>query len=74
MREALPKTSDARRALAGELIKTTLSEVGKRFSEMPRREAEIARHADGLATCSVLISVSWRGAEAQLLRDVGLKA
>ena len=74
MREALPKTSNARRALAGELIKTTLSEVGKRFSEMPRREAEIARHADGLATCSVLISVSWRGAEAQLLRDLGLKA
>ncbi|RXH25400.1 MULTISPECIES: TetR family transcriptional regulator [Bradyrhizobium] len=49
MREALPKATAAKRALAGELIKTTLSEVGKRFSETPRSEAEIARHADGLA-------------------------
>ena len=49
MREALPKVSDATREFAGELITTTLSEVGKRFSEAPRSEAEIAHHADGLA-------------------------
>ena len=49
MREALPKTSNATRGLAAELITTTLSEVGKRFSETPRSEVEIARHADGLA-------------------------
>ncbi|MBR0705849.1 TetR family transcriptional regulator [Bradyrhizobium liaoningense] len=49
MREALPKATDATRALAGELITTTLSEVGKRFSEAPRIETEIARQADGLA-------------------------
>ncbi|UWU81363.1 TetR family transcriptional regulator [Bradyrhizobium huanghuaihaiense] len=49
MREALPRATDATRALAGELITTTLSEVGKRFSETQRSEAEIARHADGLA-------------------------
>ncbi|QFI77032.1 TetR family transcriptional regulator [Bradyrhizobium betae] len=49
MREALPKASDATRGLAGELIKTTLSEVGKRFSEKPRSEVEIVRHADALA-------------------------
>ncbi|MDA9401924.1 TetR family transcriptional regulator [Bradyrhizobium sp. CCBAU 45389] len=49
MREALPKAPDATRALAGELITTTLSEVGKRFSEAPRSETEIARQADGLA-------------------------
>lgn len=49
MREALPKATDATRALAGELITTTLSEVGKRFSETPRSDAEIVRHADGLA-------------------------
>ncbi|WP_028136714.1 TetR family transcriptional regulator [Bradyrhizobium japonicum] len=49
MQEALPKASAARRELAGELIKTTLSEVGKRFSETPRGAAEIARYADGLA-------------------------
>ncbi|MBR1132939.1 TetR family transcriptional regulator [Bradyrhizobium iriomotense] len=49
MREALPRATDATRALAGELITTTLSEVGKRFSEAPRSETEIARYADGLA-------------------------
>ena len=49
MREALPKAPDATRELAGELIKTTLSEVGKQFSETPHSEAEIARHADGMA-------------------------
>jgi AcrR family transcriptional regulator len=49
MREALPEASEATRELAGELIKTTLSEVGKRFSETPRSEAEIARRAGGLA-------------------------
>ena len=40
MREALPMASEATRALAGELIKTTLGEVGKRFSETPRTEAD----------------------------------
>lgn len=49
MREALPKASDATRALAGELIKTTLSEVGKNFSEEVRSEAEIAAYADAMA-------------------------
>ncbi len=49
MQEALPKASAARRELAGELIKTTLSEVGKRFSEVPRSTAEITRYSDGLA-------------------------
>ncbi|MGX1322381.1 AcrR family transcriptional regulator [Bradyrhizobium sp. USDA 377] len=49
MREALPKATEATRALAGELITTTLSEVGKRFSEAPRSETEIVRQADGLA-------------------------
>ena len=41
--------SEATRELAGELIKTTLGEVGKRFSETQRSEVEIKRHADGLA-------------------------
>jgi len=49
MREALPRVPDATRELAGKLIKTTLSEVGKRFSETPHSEAEMARHADGMA-------------------------
>jgi AcrR family transcriptional regulator len=63
MREALPKASEATRELAGELIKTTLSEVGKRFSETPRSEAEISRHADGLADmfCAYLDELARRG-------------
>jgi AcrR family transcriptional regulator len=63
MREALPKASEATRELAGELIKTTLAEVGKRFSETPRSEAEIARHGDGLADmfCAYLDELACRG-------------
>ncbi|WP_027556043.1 TetR family transcriptional regulator [Bradyrhizobium sp. Cp5.3] len=62
MREALPKASDATRVLAGELITTTLSEVGKRFSETPRSEAEISRYADGMADmlCAYLGELSRR--------------
>jgi acyl-CoA reductase-like NAD-dependent aldehyde dehydrogenase len=47
MREALPTAAEATRALAGELITTTLSTVGKRFSETPRAAAEIDTYADG---------------------------
>ena len=63
MREALPKASEANRELAAELIKTTLAEVGKRFSETPRSEAEITRHADGLADmfCAYLGELVHRG-------------
>lgn len=63
MREALPKASEATRELAGELIKTTMAEVGKRFSETPRCEAEIVRHADGLADmfCAYLGKLGGRG-------------
>ncbi|MGT2436258.1 TetR family transcriptional regulator [Bradyrhizobium betae] len=62
MREALPKAPDATRELAGELIKTTLSEVGKRFSEKPRSEVEIVRHADALADmfCAYLAELARR--------------
>jgi Tetracyclin repressor-like, C-terminal domain len=49
MREALPRTSEATRALAGDLITTTLSAVGKHFSESPRTLAEIAAYADAMA-------------------------
>jgi AcrR family transcriptional regulator len=63
MRETLPKASEATRELAGELIKTTLAEVGKRFSETSRSEAEIIRHADGLADmfCAYLDVLARRG-------------
>lgn len=66
MCEALPKASEATRGLAGELIKTTLAEVGKRFSEAPRSEAEIMRHADGLADmfCAYLDELARRGSHS----------
>ncbi|RXH14725.1 TetR family transcriptional regulator [Bradyrhizobium guangzhouense] len=66
MREALPKASEATCELAGDLIKTTLAEVGKRFSETPRREADIVRHADGLADmfCAYLSELAHRASHS----------
>jgi AcrR family transcriptional regulator len=49
MQEALPKASKAARALAGDLITTTLGAVGKQFSETPRTPAEIDAYADAMA-------------------------
>ena len=49
MREALPEASDAVRALAGDLITTTFSAVGKEFSETPRTPAEIEIYAEAMA-------------------------
>jgi AcrR family transcriptional regulator len=49
MKEVLPKTSRATRTLAGDLITTTLSAVGKHFSESPRTSAEIEACADAMA-------------------------
>src|SRR3954447_18614749 len=49
MREALPDAGQAERVRAADLIKTTLSEVGKRFSERPRSRAEITAYADAMA-------------------------
>ena len=52
MREALPAVSEATRALAGDLITTTLSAAGKHFSEAPRTPAEIEAYADAMADMS----------------------
>ena len=49
MHEALPNASTATRTRAGDLITTTLSTVGKHFSESPRRPAEIKAYADAMA-------------------------
>ena len=49
MQEVLPKASEATRALAGDLITTTLSAVGKRFSEKPRTSVEMKTYADAMA-------------------------
>jgi AcrR family transcriptional regulator len=49
MREALTGASERTRVLAADLITTTLSEVGKQFSESPRTLAEIKTYADAMA-------------------------
>jgi phytoene dehydrogenase-like protein len=49
MREMLPDAPDATRDLAADLIKTTLSQVGKSFSETPRTAAEIEAYAEAMA-------------------------
>jgi AcrR family transcriptional regulator len=59
MREALPRASSATRAIAADLIKTTLSQVGKHFSETPRTAAEIEAYAGAMADmfCAYLKSL-----------------
>ena len=49
MQEVLPAASEATRALAGDLITTTLSTVGKQFSGRLRTPAEIKTYADAMA-------------------------
>ncbi|ATB39826.1 TetR family transcriptional regulator [Cystobacter fuscus] len=49
MREVLPEATKATRALATELVTTTLSAVGKDFSESPRTPAEIDAFAGAMA-------------------------
>jgi AcrR family transcriptional regulator len=62
MREALPEASEAVRALAGDLITTTFSAVGKEFSETPRTPAEIETYAEAMADmfCAYLESLGRR--------------
>lgn len=62
LREALPETPEAVRALAGDLITTTLSAVGKDFSGSPRTSAEIETYADAMADmfCAYLESLEQR--------------
>ena len=59
MQEALPEASEATRALVGDLITTTLSAVGKHFSESPRTPGEIAAYADAMADmfCAYLTGI-----------------
>jgi len=49
MQEVLPQATDAVRVQAGELIKTTLSTVGKDYSESPRTEAAIEDYSNAMA-------------------------
>lgn len=47
--EAAPRADPVARARAADLITTTLSQVGKAFSEAPREASEIAAFSDALA-------------------------
>lgn len=60
MREALPAADEATRVLAGDLITTTLGQVGKAFSETPRTAEEIATYADAMADmfCAYLAALA----------------
>ncbi|MEY2151988.1 TetR family transcriptional regulator [Rhodanobacter sp. 115] len=49
MAEILPKASPASRKLAGDLIVSTFSAVGKQFSESPRTAREIEHYAAAMA-------------------------
>lgn len=49
LREVLPGTTKAVRALVADLIATTLSTVGKHFSEAARTPAEIKTYANAMA-------------------------
>ncbi len=59
MAEALPAASDALCEQAGDLITTTMSEVGKRFSESAHTPDEITAYADAMADmfCAYLDSL-----------------
>ncbi|MEA1648126.1 TetR family transcriptional regulator [Nitrospirillum sp. BR 11164] len=59
MREAVPNATDAVRAMAGDLLKTTMSQVGKHYSETQRTDAEISAYADAMADmfCAYLRSL-----------------
>jgi AcrR family transcriptional regulator len=49
LREVLPNAQKETCALAGDLITTTLSTVGKEFSERTRTSSEIETYADAMA-------------------------
>jgi len=65
MQEALPETSEAARALAGDLITSTLSAVAKHFSETPRTSAEIEAYADAMADMLCAYLAGYRGRQSR---------
>ncbi len=71
MQEALPGASEAVRVSAGDLITTTLSTVGKHFSESPRSPEEIEACAGAMADmfCAYLKSLGANTTAASGLRS-----
>jgi AcrR family transcriptional regulator len=68
--ELLPDTPADTRDRAADLIKGTLSEVGKRFSERPRTDAEIRAYADAMADMFCAYLARLQDTEAARLIDV----
>jgi len=62
IREVLPAATAATRALTCDLITTTLTAVGKEFSNAPRSDAEISAYADAMADmfCAYLATAAQR--------------
>jgi len=62
MRDALPRSSEATRAMGADLIMTTLSAAGKRFSAATRKPAQIQAYSDAMADmfCSYLRDLEQR--------------
>ncbi len=60
LREVLPDTAEATRLLAGDVIATTFSKLGKHVSESPRSLDEIDAYADAMADmfCAYLEKLS----------------
>jgi AcrR family transcriptional regulator len=69
MREELPEAPESKRALAAELISTTLSKVGKHFSESPRSPADIETYAGAMAAmfCAYLENLA-QGSDDPVMR------
>ncbi len=59
LREAAPRSADATRERAAQLIGRTLAAVGKDFSSRPRSAAEITAYADAVADmlCAYLLTL-----------------
>jgi len=49
MQEVLPDAAEPVRAMAADLVMSTLSAVGQQFSETPRTDGDITAYADALA-------------------------
>jgi hypothetical protein len=62
IQELLPNARKRTRTLAGDLIGTTLTTVGKEFSERPRTAAEINAYAEAMADmfCAYITELACR--------------
>ncbi|WHO73103.1 TetR family transcriptional regulator [Rhizobium sp. BT03] len=62
LREVLPALPEAARVLAGDVMMTTLTTVGKDFSERPRKSEDVEAYSKAMADmlCAYLVSLGAR--------------